>query len=123
MDRGAWRATVHGVTERWTQLSTHTHTQTTASFPYHEKLKAHKILQWDSFLLTTATDPGKSRKHTHTHTHTDHSQISLSLLWLSYCTELRPREIDLGASVRLGTKGNNLVVINLILAPGNSTHY
>ena len=27
MDRGAWRATVHGVTERWTWLSTHnTHT-------------------------------------------------------------------------------------------------
>ena len=27
MDRGAWRATVHGVAKSWTQLSTHTHTQ------------------------------------------------------------------------------------------------
>ena len=24
MDRGTWRATVHGVAESWTQLSTHT---------------------------------------------------------------------------------------------------
>ena len=51
------------------------HTHTTAGFPSHEKLRAHKILQWDSFLLTTATDPGKSRKHTHTHTHT-HTHIT-----------------------------------------------
>ena len=28
MDRGAWRATVHGVTKSQTQLSTHTHTHT-----------------------------------------------------------------------------------------------
>ena len=29
MDRGAWRATVHGVTKSWTRLSdTHTHTHT-----------------------------------------------------------------------------------------------
>ena len=26
MDRGTWQATVHGVTESWTQLNTHTHT-------------------------------------------------------------------------------------------------
>ena len=26
IDRGAWKATVHGVTESHTQLSTHTHT-------------------------------------------------------------------------------------------------
>ena len=26
MDRGAWKATVHGVTKSQTQLSTHTHT-------------------------------------------------------------------------------------------------
>ena len=26
MDRGAWWATVRGVAERWTRLSTHTHT-------------------------------------------------------------------------------------------------
>ena len=25
MDRGAWRALVHGVTKSWTQLSTYTH--------------------------------------------------------------------------------------------------
>ena len=25
MDRGAWRATVHGVTKSWTRQSTHTH--------------------------------------------------------------------------------------------------
>ena len=28
MDRGAWRATVHGVTKSQTQLSTHAHTHT-----------------------------------------------------------------------------------------------
>ena len=28
MDRGAWRATVHGVTKSWTRLSVHTHTHT-----------------------------------------------------------------------------------------------
>ena len=27
MDRGAWQATVHGITKSWTQLSTHTHAQ------------------------------------------------------------------------------------------------
>ena len=26
MDRGAWRATVHGATKSWTRLSTNTHT-------------------------------------------------------------------------------------------------
>ena len=26
MDRGAWLATVHGVAQSWTRLSTHTHT-------------------------------------------------------------------------------------------------
>ena len=34
MDRGAWRATVHGVTESQTRLSTHTHT--------HIRIKAFK---------------------------------------------------------------------------------
>ena len=29
MDRGAWRATVHGVAKSQTRLSTHTHTHTT----------------------------------------------------------------------------------------------
>ena len=27
MARGAWQATIQGVTKSWTQLSTHTHTQ------------------------------------------------------------------------------------------------
>ena len=27
-DRGAWRATIHGVTKSWTQLNMHTHTCT-----------------------------------------------------------------------------------------------
>ena len=27
-DRGAWQATIHGVTKSWTRLSTHTHTHT-----------------------------------------------------------------------------------------------
>ena len=30
MDRGAWRATVPGITKSWTQLNTHTHTHTEA---------------------------------------------------------------------------------------------
>ena len=35
MDRGAWQATVHGVTKSWTQLSTHacTHHQTFRAIP------------------------------------------------------------------------------------------
>ena len=28
MNRGAWQATVHGVSKRWTQLGIHTHTHT-----------------------------------------------------------------------------------------------
>ena len=28
MDRGAWQATVPGVTKNWTRLNTHTHTRT-----------------------------------------------------------------------------------------------
>ena len=28
MDRGAWRARVHGIAKSWTRLSTHTHTHT-----------------------------------------------------------------------------------------------
>ena len=28
MDKGAWQAAVHGVTESWIQVSIHTHTQT-----------------------------------------------------------------------------------------------
>ena len=33
MDRGAWQATVHGVTNIWTQLSTHIHAHDTGPFP------------------------------------------------------------------------------------------
>ena len=106
---------------------THTHTDN-CKFSLPRKTKSTQDSAMGQFPLDHSYRPRQVQKaythtHTHTHTHTDHSQISLSLLWLSYCTELRPREIDLGASVRLGTKGNNLVVINLILAPGNSTHY
>ena len=36
MDRGAWRATVHGVTESWTGLSAHAHT--------HTHTHTHKLL-------------------------------------------------------------------------------
>ena len=36
MDRGAWWATVHGVTQTQTRLSTHTHT-------LHTHMKIHKI--------------------------------------------------------------------------------
>ena len=31
-DRGAWQATVHVVTKRWTPLSAHTHTHTDKEF-------------------------------------------------------------------------------------------
>ena len=44
MDRGAWWATVHGVTKSWTQLSMHTRT--------HAHTHTH------------------TRTHTHTHAHT-----------------------------------------------------
>ena len=45
MDRGAWRATVYGVTKSWTRLSdfththTHTHTQGAYSFKLEEVFK------------------------------------------------------------------------------------
>jgi len=32
MDRGAWQATVHGVTKIWTQVSTHIHTHDAGFF-------------------------------------------------------------------------------------------
>ena len=32
MDRGAWQATVHGVTKIWTQVSTHVHTHDAGFF-------------------------------------------------------------------------------------------
>ena len=47
MDRGAWQATVHGVTKGWICLSVYTHTHT------HTHTHSH------------------THTHTHTHTHSD----------------------------------------------------
>ena len=61
MDRGAWRATVHGVAEWDTTAHTHTHTHT------HTRMRAHTRC-WkvsERRLLRT-----HSSVHTHTHTHT-----------------------------------------------------
>ena len=33
MDRGAWKAAVHGVTKIWTRLNEHTHTHTQGLHP------------------------------------------------------------------------------------------
>ena len=46
MDRGGWRATVHGVTKGWTQLSDQAHKQskiilTVFSFRYHALIRGH----------------------------------------------------------------------------------
>ena len=42
MDRGAWQATVQGVTKIWTQLSTHTCSQI-ISFPSFHTFSIHKV--------------------------------------------------------------------------------
>ena len=95
------------VTESRTQLSTHTHN---CRFSLPRKTKSTQDSAMGQFPLDHSYRPRQVQKaytHTHTHTHTHHCQISLSLLWLSNCTEHRPRETDLGASVRLSTKGKN----------------
>ena len=57
MDRGAWRATLHGVTKSWTQLSTHTFTLLLRTQHFHfrgptwvqslvGKLRSHKLCGW-----------------------------------------------------------------------------
>ena len=43
MDKGAWQATVHGVTKRWTQLSNSAST-------LHSKLKHHSQLAIPDYL-------------------------------------------------------------------------
>ena len=46
MDRGAWRATVHGVTKSQTQLSdtyTHTHTQSYTPLPFSGSLSMSSL--------------------------------------------------------------------------------
>ena len=50
MDRGAWWATVYGVTKSWTWLSTHTHTSTPLSWlPLAPKIKSHFLTLWAQF--------------------------------------------------------------------------
>ena len=44
MDRGAWWATVHGVTKKWTHLSTQAYTHARASGPWHHVL--FSSLKW-----------------------------------------------------------------------------
>ena len=44
MVRGAWRATVHGVAKRWTQLSLHKHTHTHTHT--HTQRKTHFKITW-----------------------------------------------------------------------------
>ena len=39
MDRGAWRARVHGIAKSWTRLSTHTHTHTHTHAHTHNLIK------------------------------------------------------------------------------------
>ena len=51
MDRGAWWATVHGVTKSLSQLNTSTHTYTTEHIA-NSAIKTHEILQF----LTTWVD-------------------------------------------------------------------
>ena len=65
MERGAWRATVHGVTKNWTQLSTHTqkenHTSQITEFstsPWRGRCKSLGSLK--SFLWSTSQPSGAS---------------------------------------------------------------
>ena len=57
MDRGAWRATVHGITKSRTQLSDqHTHTHTISSFPGGSVVKNPPAFAGDVSLI-----PGSGR--------------------------------------------------------------
>ena len=48
MDRGAWQATVHGVTKSWTRMSiqTHTHTHTHTHTQYVAHIQTLDNTQW-----------------------------------------------------------------------------
>ena len=52
MDRGAWRATVHGVTKSWTQLSDFTHSR-------HMNHGLTLILSFFSFVQTSFREFGE----------------------------------------------------------------
>ena len=43
MDRGAWQATVHGVTKNWTWLSTHTHCVCVCIHTYSSGIDSHNV--------------------------------------------------------------------------------
>ena len=48
MDRRAWRATVHGVTESWTRLSDkHTQTHTCLTVPYLKAFFLFTLSLWE----------------------------------------------------------------------------
>ena len=46
MDREAWWARVHGVTQSQTQLRTHTHTHTHAHAHTHTHTHTHRLRRW-----------------------------------------------------------------------------
>ena len=52
MDRGAWQATVHGITKSQTRLSTHTHPRAHTHTHTHTNPQGHPPLQ------TSAAGPG-----------------------------------------------------------------
>ena len=51
--RGAWRATVHGVTESWTQFDTHTHTHTHTHENNRASLVAHREILCTLYLVSS----------------------------------------------------------------------
>ena len=46
MDRGAWRATVHGVAKSWTRLSTHTYSGTFSSVQFSHSVVSDSVTPW-----------------------------------------------------------------------------
>ena len=75
MDRGAWRAAVHGVTMSRTLLSsythTHTHTHTQSLYGHHTHIHIHI----DNHFMATTHTHTRARAHTHTRTHT-HTKLT-----------------------------------------------
>ena len=92
MDRGAWRATVHGVAERQTWLkwpSTHTATVWTTSLYYldahiylHTFSSADYQINLPTQLTETSPPPGAGAGGKHTHTLVTEQQ---ELLWTRKC--------------------------------------
>ena len=62
MDRGYWRATVHGVTQSWTQLSMHAYNGTLLSHKKNEILPFVTIwMDFEGIMLSVVSQTEKNK--------------------------------------------------------------